>query len=281
MHFILIFSALFIAYGIRLISQFKGINYQKKWGLSLFLFAFPPLLLFMTCVTVFFMGYHGKMWGIEASKFSYDLSVAFLIFALFTFLKITWDLYQLSILVNKYPSQNLFDKNIKILETSFPYAAQVGFWRSQLVMSNGLIEILSEEHLKAVIAHESAHEIHKDTFFFFWLSYLERLTFWLPNNQNLWNNLLLLRELRADKKASETIDYLLIAEALLIVTNTAINSPPPLIFNLECPFINCRLEERIENLLDNSTNFSTLNWQQINWLILLLIPWLFFPFHNS
>lgn len=77
MHFILIFSALLIAYGIRLISQLKGIKYQKKWGLSLFLFGFPPLLLFMTCFTVFLMGYHGEMWGIKASKFSYYLSVSF------------------------------------------------------------------------------------------------------------------------------------------------------------------------------------------------------------
>lgn len=149
-----------------------------------------------------------------------------------------------------------------------------------MVISKGLIKLLSEEHLNAVIAHESAHEIHKDPFFFFWLSYLERLTFWLPNNEKLWNNLLLLRELRADNTASKTVDYLLIAEALLMVTKAAINVPKPLIFKLECPFTNCRLEERIENLLNDSTNFSTFNWQQIIWLILIFIPWIFFPFHN-
>lgn len=280
MHFILIFSALLIAYGIRLISQLKGIKYEKKWGLSLFLFGFPPLLLFMTCFTVFFMGYHGEMWGIKASKFSYYLSVSFLIFAIFTFIRITWDLQKLSNLVKEYPAQNVCGKNIKILKTSFPYAAQVGFWRSQLVMSSGLIKLLSEKHLNAVIAHEYAHEIHKDTFVFFWLSYLERLTFWLPNNENLWNNLLLLRELRADNTASKTVDYLLIAEALLTVTTAAINAPKPLMFNLECPFTNCRLEERIENLLDNSLDDSKFNWQQIIWLILIFIPWMFFPFHN-
>ncbi|MBL1210551.1 M56 family metallopeptidase [Geminocystis sp. GBBB08] len=280
MHFIFIFSALFIAYSIRLISQLKGIKYQKNWGLSLFLFGFPPLLLLMTCVTVFFMGYHGEMWGIKASKFSYYLSVSFLVFALFTLIKITWDLQKLFLLIRKYPLQNIGGKNIKILQTSFPYAAQVGFWRSQLVMSSGLIKLLSKEHLNAVIAHESAHEIHKDTFFFFWLSYLERLTFWLPNNENLWSNLLLLRELRADNTAAKTVDYLLIAEALLTVTTATINAPKPLTFNLECPFTNCRLEERIENLLDNSFRYSKFNWQEILWLILIFIPWIFFPFHN-
>ncbi len=280
MHFILIFSALLIAYGLRLISQLKGIKYEKKWGLSLFLFGFPPLLLLMTCFTVFFMGYHGEMWGIKASKWSYYLSILFLIFAAFSFLKIIWHLRKLSRLVKEYPLQNIGSKKIKILETSFPYAAQVGFWRLQLVISSGLIDLLSEEHLNAVIAHESAHEIHKDSFFFFWLSYLEQLTFWLPNNENLWNNLLLLRELRADNTAAKTVDYLLIAEALVIVTTAVISERKPLMFNLECPFTNCRLEERIENLLNNSPNSPKFNWQQILWLILIFIPWMFFPFHN-
>jgi len=280
MHFIFIITALFIAYSIRLISQLKVINYQKKWGLSLFLFAFPPLLLFMTCITVLMMGYHGEMWGIKASKFSYYLAVSFLIFAIFSLIKISWDLYKLTHLVQKYPLQIINGKPIKILQTSFPYAAQVGFYSSQLVISTGLIQLLSQEHLEAVIAHESAHEMHKDPFFFFWLSYLERLTFWLPNNENLWNNLLLLRELRADYTAAKTVDYLLIAEALLKVTNAALKQRKKLIFDLECPFLNYRLQERIETLLDNSNFSPKLNLWQIMWLILVFIPWIFFPFHN-
>ncbi|WP_231937630.1 M56 family metallopeptidase [Geminocystis sp. NIES-3709] len=276
----LIFSALLIAYTIRSISKIKRVKYQKKWGLSLFLFTFPPLLLLMTCLTVFLMGYHGEMWGIKASKFSYYLAESFLVFAVITLIKIMWDFYKLSQLVKKYPLENIDGQNIKIIETSFPYAAQVGFWNSQLVVSRGLIKLLSIEHLQAVIAHESAHKAHKDPFFFFWFSYLERLTFWLPNNKNLWNNLLLLRELRADNTASKTVDSLLIAEALLTVTKATINQTNPLTFNWECPFMNCRLEERIDNLLTDSSQFTTFNWVQIIWLFLVFVPWIFFPFHS-
>ncbi|WP_017293686.1 M56 family metallopeptidase [Geminocystis herdmanii] len=280
MHFILIFTALFIAYTVRSISTLKQVKYQKKWGLSLFLFTFPPLLLLMTCLAVFLMGYHGEMWGIKASKFSYYLAEGFVIFAIFTLIKTIWNLHQLSLLIQEYPLANINGEDIKIIDTSFPYAAQVGFWDSQLVLSQGLIQLLSPEHLNAVIAHETAHKINRDPFFFFWLSYLERLTFWLPNNQNLWNNLLLLRELRADKIASKTVDFLLIAEALLTVTNASIEQEKPLKFNWECPFTNCRLEERIDNLLTESDESSNFNWGQVIWLFLVFIPWIFFPFHN-
>lgn len=280
MHFILIFTALFIAYTVRSISTIKQVKYQKKWGLSLFLFTFPPLLLLMTCITVFFMGYHGEMWGIKASKFSYYLAEGFVIFAIFTLIKTIWNLHQLSLLINKYSVQKINGEDIKIMDSSFPYAAQVGFWNSQLVLSQGLIKLLSPQHLNAVIAHETAHKINKDPFFFFWLSYLEKLTFWLPNNQNLWNNLLLLRELRADKIASKTVDFLLIAEALLTVTTASIDQPKPIKFDWECPFTNCRLEERINNLLIESDESSNFNWWQIIWLFLVFIPWAFFPFHN-
>lgn len=280
MHFMLIFTALLIAYIVRSISRFKQVKYHKKWGLSLFLFTFPPLLLLMTCLTVFLMGYHGEMWGIKVSKFSYYLAESFVIFAIVTLIKTIGNLHQLSSLIKKYPSVNINGQPIKIIDTCFPYAAQVGFWESQLVLSQGLIKLLSPEHLKAVIAHETAHKINKDPFFFFCLSYLEKLTFWLPNNKNLWNNLLLLRELRADKIAAKTVDFLLIAEALLTVTNASIELEKPLKFNWECPFINCRLEERIDNLLTESEESSNFKWWQIIWLFLVFIPWTFFPFHN-
>lgn len=274
------FSALLIAYTIRFISKIDRLQQQKKWGLSLFLFSFPPLILLMTCLTVFLMGYHGEMWGIKASKFSYYLAESFLIFALLTLTKIIWEFYRLSKLIKEYPLSIIDDREVKIMETSFPYAAQVGFWESELIVSKGLIEILSPEHLKAVIAHESAHKIHRDPFLFFWLSYLENLTFWLPNNQKLWDKLLLLRELRADKTASKTVDYLLIAEALIEVTKEAMNQAKPLNFNWECPFNNGRLEERIDNLLSTSEDSTKLNWNQILWLFLAFLPLIFFPFHN-
>jgi len=64
-------------------------------------------------------------------------------------------------------------------------------------------------------------------------------------------------------------------------TNTVVlKQPKKLTFDLECPFLNYRLQERIETLLDNSNFSPKLNLWQIMWLILVFIPWIFFPFHN-
>ena len=278
MHLLLLITALVLAYSIRLISQLTVIKYEKQWGLSSFFFAFPPLILLMTCFTITLMGYQGEMWGIKASRFSYYLALSYLLISIILLFKQILDLHKLRQLVKEYPSQNINNQNIKILDSSFPYAAQVGFWRSQLVISTGLQKILSPEHLEAVIAHETAHKTHKDPFFFFWLSYLEKLTFWLPNNKKLWQNLLLLRELRADKTATQTVDFLLIAESLIAVTSETVKQKESLNLALECPFNDNRLEERINNLLDEKSQLK-FNWWQIIWLLLIFIPYTFVPFH--
>ena len=282
MHLFLLLTALSIAFLVRVISQFNCFNdrkHSKHWGISLFFFAFPPLVLLMTCITIILMGYHGEMWGIKASKFSYDLALSYIFISVIYLVKNFIDLYRLHQLTKQYSSQYIGNKKVKIIETSFPYAAQIGFWRSQLVVSQGLMDLLSEEHLQAVIAHETAHETYKDPFFFFWLSYIERLTFWLPNNKKLWHNLLLLRELRADKTASNTVDFLLIAESLVQVTSATIKQKQPFTgLALECPFNDSRLEERIDNLLteNNTVGFS---WSHLLWLIIVFVPCIFIPFH--
>ena len=278
MHLVLLIIALATAYLTRLISQFPGIKYHKKWGLSLFFFIFPPLILLMTCLTVTLMGYQGEMWGLKASRFSYYLAFSYVLIAVFNLLISFVNLHKLGQLIKQYPSQTIGEQTIKILPSSFPYAAQVGFWRSQLVLSTGLLKLLPQEHLNAVIAHENAHQTHKDPFFFFWLSYLERLTFWLPNNRSLWHNLLLLRELRADQTAAETVDFLLIAESLITVTSATAKQKESLDLAWQCPFNDNRLEERINNLLEENNSYQ-FNWTQIIWLIFIFIPYSFLPFH--
>ncbi len=280
MHLLLLIIAFTVACTVRLVSKSRMINPPKKWGLSLFFFGFPPLILLTTCLTVAFMGSQGQMWGIKASRLSYYFAVLYLVMAIAVLIKSFWDLSQLQRTVEQYPTQIIDNQPAQILDSSFPYAAQVGFWRSQLVISTGLQKLLSPEHLNAVIAHETAHKTHKDPFFFFWLSYLERVTFWLPNNQQLWRHLLLLRELRADQTAAEKVDFLLIAESLVSVTSETVKQKESLNLAWQCPFNDDRLEERINNLLeeDNQLKFG---WGQIVWFVLVLIPYSFLPFHIS
>lgn len=280
MHLILILTSLFLAYGIRIISQILESKYQKKWGLSLFFFCFPPLILLMTCVVIIFMGYQGEMWGIKASKFSYYLSISFFIYAI---LKLTNNIYshfKTWSILQKCTDHQIKSHKYKLLKSNVPYAAEIGFWHSQLVLSQGLIDLLSQEHLMAVIAHETAHRNYKDPFVFFWLFYLKKLGFCLPNNDNLWENLVLLRELRADQTAAKKVDYLLIAESLLQVTSSIMTHKNQVNNELECAFYDNRLQIRIENLMEKKEDLVTNNYVEIIWLLLIFIPWLFFPFHN-
>lgn len=280
MHLFLIVSTLCLIYLIRLVSKFVAVKYQQSWGLVLFFFAFPPLILLMTCVTIVCMGYQGEMWGIRASKFSYILAILFILYSLFTLTKTSLNHYRSCHKIAQYPTKSIFGYDYKFINISFPYAAQIGFVRSHLVISKGLIELLSEEHLKAVIAHELAHEKYKDTFLFFWLFYLKQVGFLLPNNDDLWQNLVLLRELRADKKASETVDFMLIAESLLKVALAVNNQEKFNQLGFDCAFDNYRLQTRIDSLINDNDSVKKINYLDVIWLVLILTPWLFFPFHN-
>jgi len=74
------------------------------------------------------------------------------------------------------------------------------------------LDTLDNAHLDAVIAHEQAH-FYWDTFWFFWLGWV--LHCHCCNTESLWQELLILREVRADHWAAQQVDPLLLAESLL------------------------------------------------------------------
>ena len=166
------------------------------------------------------------------------------------------------------------------MPTDFPYSAQVGFWNCELVVSEGLLNSLDREHLNAVLAHEQAHVYYRDTFWFFWLGWLRYLTSWLPNTEAWWQELLLLWELRADRKAAEQIDSILLAESLLRVAQDTLQDVSILCANFSCTVPRTRLAERIDCLLDETPLISSSPWWSWSWTILLFIPLLTIPFHG-
>ena len=282
MHLILMFIALTVALWLRFIPLKTKGNLGKRWQYSLFLFSFPPLIILMTCFAVIFMGYNGQMLGFPASKVSYIISLFFIFFSLISLLKLSYQSWLSIKKIRTYPLELVQKKSVRILDISFPYSGQIGFWNSELVISHELINLLSPQHLKAVIAHEEAHYNYRDTFWFFWLSFLKIITFWLPNTETLWRELLLLRELRADQKASEKVDSLLLAESLLFVTQASVNSPLNFSESFSCAFSNNRLSERVEALLNPEKTqpreqFNLYSWI---WFFLALSPWLTIPFHS-
>jgi len=186
------------------------------YGSVLAHFAVPPLVLLMTAIAIVAMGGQGEMLGIAVGQGSYGLAWFFLGLSLVLLGKRLLQTGQTLLKLQDCPPLTLENEPLRLLAIAFPYSAQMGFGTSQLVVSQGLLELLDNEHLRAVVAHEKAHAHYGDSFWFFWWGWLRQLTFWLPYSESLWQELLLLREMRADQWAitQQGLDPLILAEAL-------------------------------------------------------------------
>ncbi|NJO19174.1 MAG: M56 family metallopeptidase [Spirulinaceae cyanobacterium RM2_2_10] len=168
----------------------------------------------------------------------------------------------------RHPLRNVAGTPIRLLPVSLPFAAQIGFWSPDLAVSQGLLDCLTRPQIEAVLAHERAHHYYRDTFWFFWWGWLRRLTSWLPRTELLWQELLLLRELRADAWAARQVDPLLLAESLLEVVQA-----PMLLADDRCAaFADCqtpqRFAARIEALIagDWTSGVGTRQpWRWLTW----------------
>jgi Zn-dependent protease with chaperone function len=218
MHLIVLFAIFVLAWGLRY-SWFETdrLTWIERWNLTLSKFLLPPLLLFTTSISIVWMGPHGRMVWVGNDWLSYNLAIGCLGFAAFYLLKLTLTGWQILQQVRTYPEIKLNGKKVRLLDLPHAYIAQIGFWQPELVITQGLLDNLDKEHLAAVLAHEQAHYRYRDTFCFFWLGWIRQLTIWLPQTAAMWEELLVLRELRADRWASKQTNPLLVAEALLLV----------------------------------------------------------------
>lgn len=281
MHLIMIAIALAIAWGVRFSWSRPTKPWTQRWQHALFFFLFPPLLLLATAIAVLCMGTQGKMLGLEAGWLSYALALSSLGVAGISLVKLTYQAWFSCQTVRTYPQKVIAGKSLRVLEIPFPYSAQIGFWKPELVITEGLLATLDSAHLQAVLAHEQAHADYHDTFWFFGLGWLRSWTCWLPNTEALWQELLLLRELRADRQATQSVDALLLAEAILEVARAPLKSPESFCAPLSCVAPPNRLQERIEALLNQpdwpSSPVLAWNW---SWILLAFLPLVTVPLHS-
>ncbi|MEH2409283.1 M56 family metallopeptidase [Nostoc sp.] len=249
MHLIMILNALAVAWWLRSSWNQHQASWSLRWGRSLFLFLFPPLLIFMTAIAVLFMGSQGAMGGMYTGSVSYVVALIYMAFFAILCIKLAFQGWQSVESARKCPLVNLGDKRARLLQTGALFAGQIGFWQPELVVSQGLVQTLSPEHLESVLAHEQGHHYYRDTFWFFWLGWVRSCTAWLPNTESLWEELLALRELRADGYAALQVDPLVLAESLLLVVSSS-----SVLSDICCAALGSsgtgdRLEQRIEALL--------------------------------
>ena len=262
-----------------------GLKWQTRWHRALIAFVVPPLLLLTTAIAIVSMGTATGYHPLEG-QLSYGLSVSFVAAGLFVWAWLGWTALKTQLAVSRISaraienSQHIRLATGRVLDVSAVFSAQVGLWSSDLVVSQGLIDHLDDEHLAAVLAHESGHAHYRDTFWFFWLGGLRRLTAWLPCSEALWQELLLLREIRADRWAARSVDTLVLAESLMSVITAPLMPSEAVCAGFSCAAPRSRLEQRIDALLEAPvTEGFDLNARQWSAIALSLMPLLTIPFH--
>jgi Zn-dependent protease with chaperone function len=293
MHILMIVVVLAIAWCVRSLEIVPPTTNHRmcwisRWQRGLFLFLFPPLLLFSNAIALLCMGTQGMMGSWHTGRFSYFFSLSYLLISVLFGIYLAYKGWISVQSARNNPQIQLnhiqfSEQKIRLLTTGALFAGQIGFWQPELVISQGLLKSLSPEQLETVLAHEQGHHHYRDTFWFFWLGWIRQFTAWLPNTDILWQQLVDLRELRADAYAASQVDPLLLAESLLLVA-----SNPPVTSDMCCAAVNSngvqRLEQRIEALLTPPKNqqLHSLNWNHQNWnkFIPVLLPLVTVFFHR-
>ncbi len=280
MHLLLLGLSLGLALFLRRQPQLQSQTWTQRWQQAWVAMIIPPLLLLMSAIAVIWMGPKGQMLGQPTGWLSYGLAWGFcawgIVLAGGLWLQATRSLQQ----IRHYPIKSVNGITVRLLEQPILFCAQIGLWHCELVVSQELLNSLNIEQQNAVLTHEQAHRYYRDTFWFFWLGWCRRLTAWLPQTDVYWEELLLLRELRADQWAARQVDPLLLAESLLLM----VRHPLSLSMDHCAPFSALvspsRFTERIEALLTPSEP-SQLNRQvPWRWMILIVLPLLSIPFHH-
>lgn len=233
--------------------------WDSRWHRALTAFVMPPLLLLTTAVAIVAMGERScHAWE---GWLTYGISFLFVSFAVGLWGQLLGRVHRMRQQVVYCPQRVLHVDSqphtplslgtvlAKVLTVPEIFSAQVGLWSSDLVVSEGLLRQLDAEHLEAVLAHEAGHAYYRDTFWFFWLGGLRQLTSWLPYSEALWQELLLLREIRADRWAAQRVDPLVLAESLMAVISAPLMPTEAVCANFSCAAPRSRLAQRVEALL--------------------------------
>lgn len=279
MHPAMILAALALAWCFRLRWAGSRGNWIERWQRALLLFLFSPVLLMTTALAILYMGPEERLIWQGLGNFSHLLASGFLGLAGFLCLKLASQSRRSLQQVRTCPQFKLMGRRSRVLDTPILFSAVIGFWQPELLVSQGLLNTLDNAHLGAVLKHEQGHYYYRDTFWFFWLGWVKSYTAWLPHTEALWQELLLLRELRADRWAAQQVDPLLLAESLLLVVSNLPVQSDNCCAAFSCAAPRSRLEERIEALLAPELIHQPKSWNLI-WLVLAFLPLAAVPFHT-
>jgi Zn-dependent protease with chaperone function len=293
LHLLMVVGSLGLAIGLRWHWRRQSAqSWRSRWNSTLITFALPPLVLLTTAIALLWMGpichmaQHLLIHG-WSGQLTYGWSWGYCAILLLLALQLMtdggrsmWRLRQYpKMTLNVHRSGDTAVPTARLIPATAPFIAQVGLWQPQLVVSQGLLDRLAPAHLAAVLAHEAAHRYYADTVWFAGLGLLRRISGWLPQTAALWEELLLLRELRADRWAAQRVDPLLLAEALFTVVSAPLSMEFGVAFNEA--MVHDRLSERVDALLAVPFADEATGWQFRLWAWgLVLLPLLTIVFHH-
>jgi Zn-dependent protease with chaperone function len=289
-HSVMLLGSLGFAWLLRSNWQRQDQSWHRRWQRALICFVLSPLLVIVTAIAVICMGAQGQMMGIPAGRVSYAIALLFLTYCTYRLIGLmslgwqSWRNLQELPTISTEMQIATHQAQVWVLTMPIPFAAQIGFWRSQLFVSQGLLDHMPQPHLEAVLLHEQAHAYYRDTFWFFWLGCLRQVMPWLPNTKQLWEELLVLREIRADRWATQYTEGLLIAEALVQMVQYPLNHPLSnstfaAAFGGDHSEPISRIEERINSLLASTEPLPQISWRSLLWIGLSLLPLTALPMH--
>ncbi|MBD1845374.1 M56 family metallopeptidase [Cyanobacteria bacterium FACHB-63] len=279
MHFTLLLISVSVAIAFRFAWKTSASDWNTRWQMALGVFLFSPLLLITSAIAILCMGPRGQMVQTWEGWGSYGIAIGFLGLGVVLMIQLAMQAGRSLKEIDQLPQEIILSTPARLLKSSTPFIAQIGFWNPELVISDRLLDTLDETHLQVALTHEEAHRHYRDTFWFFWLGGLRRLTTWLPNTEALWQELILLRELRADRWAAQQTDGLLLAEALLSIVSASQVESEPWMAALNDSAPQTRLNERIDALLDESEFLPKTGYEVWIWLSIALLPLFIIPFH--
>ena len=276
-HLLMLVGAVLIA---RLWQQGLVKHIETEGGMRQTLLALvgPPLLVMVTALALVWMGPQGTMGSAWAGHLGHHVAELVLIVAaaigLGQVVRAGWSWWA----ARRHPLGGRAGVEARVIPSQQLFAAQVGFWDPDLVVTQGLLERLTPEQWAAVVAHEEAHRHYRDTFWFLIWGWMRVLSVGLPQTAVLWQELITLRELRADRWAADRVDPVVLAETLFLVSTDGLNSSEWVGVGLSDPSQVQRLSQRVERLLEGYSvdRENGIGW---GWLIPVL-PLLVVPFHG-
>ncbi|NJN60791.1 MAG: M56 family metallopeptidase [Coleofasciculaceae cyanobacterium RL_1_1] len=202
-------------------------SWRERWSWAIGAIVVPALWCMIAVLAVVVMGTHGTMFGYSVSAIGLWCSGSLIAAITVLLIALLGRSGQIQRELQHYPKTAFIsptlDQTLELRTIASPswFAGQVGIIKPELTIGRSLLTSLSSEQLEAIIAHECAHAHYHDTLTFFLLGWLRRWTSWLPETREIWHELILLRELRADRWAAQYIDPLLLADTLLTVARSA------------------------------------------------------------